>query len=193
MGKAYDTLLKSNFINKIVYQRLQWKHRIDDCTVEEIYKLMKGFFKMIAEHDFEKEFFKYEPISLLSFKNMAKTLIVYMIDEGLIEKDTPPEDIDMNYIEALTESLIYGERMYICCTYFEHDKSIMTVKDMPRVLRHAFYNIGYTTMLDLALIYCNTTNPKNLPGIGPEKYRKFQEYMALDCNEFEVYEKKATY
>ncbi len=193
MMEKFETLQKGNFIKKIVYHRLLWEYNITDCSNEDISKLYNGFFKMLAEYDYEKEFFKYDPISFQSFKNISKVFIEYMIEQGLIEKDTPMEDIDMEYIEKITESFIYAERMYLCCSYYEHDKSIMTVDGMPRVLKHAFYNIGHTTMLELALIYANSNNPKNLPGIGPEKYRKFQEYMALDCNEFEVYDKYNKY
>lgn len=184
-------LIKRQFIGKIVYQRLQWKHDINDVSWEDIEKLIKSFFRMLAERDLEKEFFLYNPISYRSFKTLSKIFIDYMKEDDVISKDIKEEDIDMDYIEAIVESLIYGERMFLYCTLFAGDRIIIEMYNMPRSIRNAFATIHFTKLLDLALIYANTNDSKNLDGIGPKKYEEFQRYMSTGCEEFEVYEKEA--
>jgi hypothetical protein len=155
--------------------------------MEDVQTLVKAFFLMLEEYDFEKEFFLYEPISYLSFKNMSKRFIDYMKDACLIGEEYTEEDMDMEYIEGLVESLIYGLRMFFYCTYFCSDKSLFDIKCMSNSTRNAFYTLGYTNPLQLALIFANTTDSKNLPGIGPKRYKEFQEFMCVKCEDFQVY------
>lgn len=188
-----DKLIKHQFMRKIIYQRLNWEYNITDCTNNDIDQLINLFFKMLGERDYEKEFFKEEPISLESFKNMVNVFVDYMKDEGIVDKDAKNSDIDKEYVENLVESLLYAERMYLYCTFIAGNRNIMGMTKMPSTIRKAFATLGYMTMTDLALIYSNTNDPKSLPGIGPDKYGKFQKYMALDCDEFEVYDKYNKY
>ena len=184
-----ERLIKREFIRKIVYQRLNWKHNITDCTLEDISNLINSFCKMIDERGIEQSFLTGAPLSYEGFKHLSKLFINYMKQDGVID-DYDEDDIDIEYIQSLVESLIYAEKMFLYCAIFAGDRSIYDVSNIPKSVKSAFTTVDapYGSLLQLALVYSNTNDPKNLPGIGPAKYKAMQKWMALDCKEFNVYE-----
>lgn len=184
-----EMLIKKEFMCKIVYQRLNWKHDITDCSLEDINKLINSFSRMIKERGIEAAFISNAPLSYEGFKNISKEYVNYLKYDKVID-DYDEDDIDIDYIQSLVESLIYAEKMFLYCAIFAGDRSIYDVSNIPKSVKNAFTTVDapYGSLLNLALVYANTNDSKNLIGIGPAKYKAMQKWMALDCKEFSIYE-----
>ena len=161
-----DQLLRKNFMSKV---------------------LIDEFDKLLDENDFKFNAIDYKPISYESFEGLSRQFTVKLQrNTKLIPIEAKPDQIDEDYVKGIVDSLLWATKMYVYCTHFAHDKSIMSIPSL-KGIKGPFYNAGYTTLLDLALIYANTNNPDNLKGIGEDKYKKFRKFFSTDCKEFEIY------
>lgn len=171
-----NKLIKASFIQKIVRQRLSWKYKIDDIDFIESSKLYKEYKEMVESAHYEQELLKTLPISTTSFHIMRDELIVRMKKVNLIPPETTMEEIDLDYVEALLESLLYAHKVYLFCTVVNPNAKVTKLK---LECKGPFIKAGYDTLLDLALIYDNNYDSSNLNNIGPVKFKEFQKFFAL--------------
>ena len=186
--RKQDTLLKKEFMIKVIYNRLSMKYRINDVYIDEIAKMIPEFEQMIEEIGATYDVMNFEPLTKAQFSNIVKQFTIRLQrNTKLIPAEATFDQINEEYMTNVTESILWGYKMYIYCSHFAHDKCIMTVPSL-RSIRGPFYTLGYTTLLDLALVFANTNDSSNLKGIGPDKYIKFKKFFAMDCTEFSVVE-----
>ena len=169
----------TGFISKIVFQRLNWKYNQSKLDISTLQNIVKTFRTIVDENGFGSV------LELEGISNSTYNSLQNKMKESLIKDDKDKELYDDNMMACLVESLVYGTKMYMFCTYFAGDLSIMQIPGLRKV-RGPFYDSGFTTVLDLALIYYNNYNSDYIKNIGPQKFDKFQRYFALDCNEFTV-------
>ena len=144
---------------------------------------------MIDVNGYRQDIMMLEPISYNAYINLGKKFITSMKTLRLIPIDVDDKDIDMEYINSIIDCLLWSYKLYLYCTYYAKDKSIMAV-DSLKSIRGPFYDDGYTTLLDMALIYANTNEPRYINGVGPKRYSKFKEFFITNCAEFKIYEKE---
>ena len=182
-------LLKGEFMSKVIYNRLLMYRNITDVSLEEIQQLMTEFENMVKEGNYSYDTMKCQPLTENQFKNIREQFTVRLQrNTHLIPIEATPDQIDEAYMHDIVDALLWATKMYVYCSHYAHDKSIMAIPSL-KSIRGPFYNLGYTTLHDLALIFANTNNPDQLKGIGPDKYKKFKKFFAYSCNEFEVYKR----
>ena len=177
-----NKLTKASFMRKIMYQRLKEKYNISDISFDEMGKIIKQYTEMINEHNFNNELLKTTPISKVTFKNINDTMIIRMKSVGLIPSEATDDDIDSSYIEAICESLLYAHKTFLFCAVVNPNARIGSFKEL-RGIKTPFIKAGYDTLFSLALIYENNTTGYNnsyLKGIGPKKYKDFEDFFALN-------------
>ena len=171
---------RTGLISKVVFQRMSWKYNMVKIDIFTLKQLVKEFKRIVDENGYSSVN-ELEGISKSAFDSINSKLKSECSDklENLINDD--------EFMTALTESLIYATKLYMFCTYFAGDLSIMQVPELRKV-RGPFYDSGFTTVSDLAMIYENSYNPNYLKNIGPERFDRFQKYFAVNCKEFKVIE-----
>lgn len=171
---------KTEFRTLICFQRLSNKYEILLDRID-INQMLKAFDKMIADLKYENSLYIEMPISNVSFKNMIHEFVLYLKEFNLTES---VEDIDEKMVGNLVESCIYTSKMYYYCTLVSGGSNIMAMENWSQkdyAIVKMMYNLGYTTLLDLAMIYSNNNGPAFLPGFGPKRYTQFQK-MFWDGN-----------
>ena len=171
---------RTGLISKVVFQRMTWKYNMVKIDIFSIKHIVKEFKRIVDENGYASVN-ELEGISKSTFNAIYEKLKSDCKDklENLVDDD--------EFMKALTESLVYGTKMFMFCTYFAGDLSIMQVPELRKV-RGPFYDSGFTTVSDLAMIYENSYNPNYLKNIGPERFDRFQKYFAVNCKEFKVIE-----
>ena len=169
-----NKLNRAGFTSKVIYQRMLWKYNLAVLDIFKLKEISRAFKIMLEENGYDSVT-NLEGISKETFKNL----------ENKMKKNELLSSYDDKFIEAITESLVYSAKLFQFCTYYAGDKCIMQIPELRRV-RGPFYDSGFTTVLDLAMIYENNPNPKYLEQIGPKKFDQFQRWFALDCKEFET-------
>lgn len=179
-----DILNKRHFIIKVIYNRLNDKFGIDELTTTTIGILVREFDRIIKENGYSIDIDSENPISYKAYINISNKCI------PIIKSLRVTDEVDIKYAKSIVDCLLWANKLYLYCTYYERDKSIMAIESL-REVRGPFYDDGYTTLLDLALIYDNTNDYKYISGVGPKKYSKFKRFFTTDCTEFKIYEKEA--
>lgn len=189
MRDKNKVLIRKHFMGKVIYNRLIEEFGIENLNSLDITRLIREFDIMIDVNGYRQDVDMIEPISYNAYINLGKKFITSMKTLRLVPLDADDDEIDMEYINAIIDCLLWANKLYLYCSYYAHDKSIMTIKDL-KSIRGPFYDDGYTTLLDLALIYANTNEPKYIDGVGPQKYSKFKKFFTTECTEFKIYEKE---
>lgn len=172
-------LSKAKFMQKVIRHRLEWKYNINDVSFEEMYELYHQWNLVLSDTNAEQELMKSIPITKELYNNMKECLITKMKDVELIPREATNDDIDMNYIDAILESFLYANKVYIYCTIINPDSRIGAFKEL-NAIKGPMIKAGCDTILALAILYTNTYDAYYIKNIGPVKYKKFQDFFALN-------------